>query len=265
MTAVIGNLTQANQNPALLEPRPLPTNQKISDVVLKFFKEKAKEVVKIFGYTSGWVNVLKPGVDPKVGEFSTMMGDMKNAMSATEVPDKVYKVGLAAKKLTQDFTWANVRALIKDVSSCINSSADALFFSSKFVPINSELMRAAKGVNFAATVGGCTISAGEQLQKIHTEDYKFEKVSLALINLARDVSYLAVGIVGLFCVITATPFVPVVMLGLLSSGLLFTITGFFYERIADPYKQHEDQKIVIQNLKAQNEYLARARVAAPAA
>ena len=82
------------------------------------------------------------------------------------------------------------------------------------------------------------------------------QVVFYLMNLARDVSYLALGIIGLSFILTATPIAALPIVTCLTSGLTFTIGGYFYERIFDPENKGKNLKpeTVVENYVNQRNY-----------
>src|ERR1700722_3660162 len=219
---------------------PVPKEEKhtISSLALTFFKEKAKDVAKIGSYSAFWVTEAIPNLPPQVTKFNHTLRDFKNFVSATEIPEKGCNVIQAVKELissTTDEAGQAARKVFKETMSFINATADGIDFAHVFVPIRKDVMRWISGVNFAATIGGSANGAIEQVEnikKMPTIDTK--KTTLYLLNLARDISYLVLGIIGLTFVVTATPFIPWMIVACLTSGLTFTLGGYFYERLVDP-------------------------------
>ena len=158
-----------------------------------------------------------------------------------------------------DATWTKVadagRKTFKDTTGLVNACCDGIDYGTKYIPIDKGAMTWIKGVNFASTLAGSGVAAGEQIYNIATtaQDPEGKKLTLYLINLARDVSYVALGAIGLFFVVTATPIVPWMILACLTSGLALTIGGFFYERLVDPENKGKNLNpaAVVENVVAQ--------------
>lgn len=236
-------------------PMPISTHRDPWDIVLAFFREKAKDVSKVFGYTCGWLVEAMPQLPPNVKSFGTLMGQVKNFISATEFPEKTDKVVKAVKDFFSHPSVENARTILKEGTSWINSTCDGIDLGSQFIPITAEVMRMVKGINFSATLFGSGNGMIQNYQDVDgLTEYNAGKTVNHLIKLAADVSYFILGGVGLFFIVTSTPFIPWVMLTCLTSGLTFTIGGFFYERIVDPNGKHADPNKVIYNLQNQNAY-----------
>ncbi len=266
-TAILPNTSAVSTSVA---PQPALKKEEYSivEVALSYIKEKPRDIVKALGYGTFWAGQAVPGLHPNVQNFSFYMGDVKNLLGAIEVPDKAYalwtSLGGLWTNMTQTIagdanaTWAKVgdaaRKTFKDATGLTNSVCDGIDFSTKYFQYEAEVLRWVKGIGFAATLTGSGVGAAEQIHnisKMTTCDPK--KTTLYLINLARDVSYVALGSIGLFFVVSATPVVPWMILACLTSGLTFTIGGFFYERIVDPENKGKNLNpaVVVENVIAQ--------------
>ncbi|MBS0603756.1 MAG: hypothetical protein JSS60_01825 [Verrucomicrobia bacterium] len=239
-----------------------PEEYTVAGVVLKFFEEKAKDVAKALGYTAFWVGEATPGLPPQVKTFSSTMGDFKNFVSATEVPKKTVEAFDHLKKtwvaLTDSTgTWTKVghasREAFEKVASLTNSIVDGIDFSQRFISYDQTAMTWLKGLNFAATLGGAGSGAIKQVEKIaQAEQHETIKIGYHWINLARDVSYVVLGVLGLVMVAGLAPIAPWMFVACLTSGLSFTIGSYFYEKLYDPESKgaNLDPKAVIANRQA---------------
>jgi hypothetical protein len=230
-------------------PAPKPAEYSITELVLAFFKEKVKDLAKIGSYLAFWTIEAIPNLPPNVTKFSFMMRDFKNFISATEVPEKLYTLGgslnnfvcskLAGKTLKGFGTWEEVgtasRKVFKDTLDLIRSTADSIDFAHLFIPISKETLKWVSGISLAATIGFSGNSVIEQMQNINgMNNIDPNRTNFYLINLARDVSFIAFGVISLTSLLTATSVAPWVLVACLTSGLTFSIGGYFYERIVDP-------------------------------
>ena len=242
----------------LVAPQLINTRRDLTDIFFRFVNEKVKDVAKSFGYTIFWVGQAIPSLPAPVRSFGEMMGNFKNFVSATEIPEKGYKVMSKAQEFFAAPGLQTGRNVFKETTSLINSVSDSIELSTKFVEIKSETMNWVRGINFAATLGGSLNSAIEQVQKMAgLERDQTQAQTLHMINIARDASYIALGVIGLYGIVTATVIAPWLFIGTVTSGLAFTIAGYFYERIVDPENKHADPAKVIQNMQAQNAHLTR--------
>lgn len=243
------------------------TNKDFGTVFWEFMTTKQKDIVKLFGYATGWTSISLPSEDPTgqlLGRVSGFMGDTKNLLSALEIPDKTVKLRKAVSDFIAEPSFEGARkVLFKELTGLINPVCDGIDFSTKFVPITTEAMRTVKTVNFAATFIGAGNSAIEQVQKINNlTEIDTQKTTLHLINIARDVSYVALAVIGLSSIFLGFAAAPWMFLTCLTSGLLFTIGGFFYDRVVvNLNNEHTDLNRANANLRAEVTYLRTPAVA----
>jgi len=255
-------------------PQPVYRNEEytVAGIVLKFFDEKAKDIAKALGYTGFWAGQIAPGLPPEVKSFSATMGEFKNFISATEVPKKTVEAFAAFSALWANVSsptgsatkaWAALGEAFTKAAAWTNSVVDGVDFSSRFVAIDTSVMTWLKGTSFAATLGSSAKGAWEQIQKIsNAVAAETTKTSFYVISFLRDTSYALLGAKGLFCILTATPMVPWMMVGLLTAGLTFTIGGYFYEKLYDPEGKGKNLNpdVVIANNLARRDYQQRTGV-----
>jgi hypothetical protein len=209
------------------------------EVCLKFCDEKVKDIAKTFGYGSFWVAQAIPHAPIELKHFGTTMGEFKNFVSFTEIPKKTKELWEAAANW-----WANagqdstLRNVFKKGTSLTNSVVDSVDLSSRYVGIDAATMSTLKGINFAATCGGGVNGALEQAQNLYSKvEGETLKAAFYGINFLRDLTYGVFGGYGIYCIYTATPLIPWVMVGLLSTGLALTILGYFVEKLYDPERK----------------------------
>lgn len=244
------------------QPIPPPAYKKeeytVTGAILKFFDEKAKDVAKALSYSSFWVGEALPNSSPGLKAFGSTMGEFKNFMSATEVPKKTLEfwescVGLWTSLTNANGPWEKVNAagleVFKKSTAFTNAFVDSIDFSSRFIAMNSEVMKWLKGINFAATASSALNGIREQVNNINKAGDNTSKTMLYMINGARDISYAVLGLIGLGCTLTATPIVPWMMVACLTSGITWTTSSFFYEKLYDPEGKGKNlnPEIVIQN------------------
>jgi hypothetical protein len=245
-------------------PVPKPAEYLVVDLVLTFFKEKVKDLAKAGSYLAFWTTEAIPDLPPNVTKFNFMLRDFKNFVSATEVPEKLHTLAGSVTTLASDLTLGTCekvgttfRKVFKDTMGLINSTADSIEFAKLFIPISQETLRWVSGINFAATIGFSGNGAVEQIQNINgMNNIDPKRTTFYLINLARDVSYIALGVIGLSFIVTATPMVPWMIVACLTSGLTFSIGSYFYERIVDPENKGKNLNpaVVVENYINQRNY-----------
>jgi hypothetical protein len=260
---------------------PKPEKYTPLTAALAFFKEKAKDIAKSGSYLAFWATRAVPSLPPNVTKFNTTLRDFKNFIGATEIPEKLCTWGkstndllfdkLAGKMTSGSHSWGEVgtsaRKVFKDTMSLINSGADTIEFTHLFVPICKETLRWVSGINFAATLGFAGNGAIEQVQEINKmKEINTKKFGFHMINIARDVSYVVLGIIGLGFIITATPIVPWMIVACLTSGLTWTISSYFYEKMFDPENKGKNLNpaIVIENIANKKKHEQRLAQAATA-
>lgn len=235
------------------------TNKDFGTVFFDFFNEKKKDLTKLIGYTSFWIGEAIGKSHPQhelTGRVSGFCGDAKNLMSTMEIPEKVSNVRKAFDQFVAEPGIETGRKLVlKEFTGLVNPVCDAIDISSKFVPVAAETMKQVKAANFTATLIGSTNGAVEQVQKMQATDVTTEKTVLYMINLARDVSYVALAVIGLSSMFLGFAAAPWMFLACLTSGLVFGIGGYFYERIVNPEGKHPDMNKVRDNLLAENTQL----------
>jgi len=246
---------------------PKPDKYSIPDLVLTFFKEKVKDLAKTGSYLAFWATQAIPDLPTSVTKFNFLLKDFKNFVSVTEVPEKLCTLGGSVSTLVTNLPSATMekvgtaaRKVFKDTMSMINSTADTIDFASLFVPVCKETLRWVSAINCAATAGFAGNGVVEQIQNINgMGKVDPKRTTFYLINLARDVSYLAVGIIGLASVLSIAPIAPWMIVSCLTSGLSFSIGSYFYERIVDPENKGKNLNpaIVIENQINQRNYAQR--------
>ena len=253
----------APQQPAARQAY-LPEEYTVAGVVLKFFEEKVKDVAKALGYTGFWLGQAIPNLPPEVKSFSGTMGDFKNFVSATEVPKKGAEMVSAYNALFAAIASANrvseaANEAFKKTTAFVNSVVDGIDFGSRFVAINTTVMTWLKGVNFTATLGSAINGIREQIGNISKHYGETSKVHLYVLNGLRDLAYAAVGVQGLYSILTVTPVLPWLMVGCLTVGLTMTIGGYFYEKLCDPEGKGKNlnPEVVIRNSLARASHALR--------
>jgi hypothetical protein len=244
-------------------PAPKRGDYSIVELVLAFFKEKVKEIAKTGSYLLFWAMQAIPNLPPGVTKFNNTLRNFKNFISVTEIPEKLRTWSASVSVLAIDLstqlngtataTWEKVgiaaRKVFKDSMSLISLS-DTFEFLSLFIPISKEALRCVMGINFAATIGFAGNSLVEHIQNLNSMDKADSKRgTFYLINFARDISYFALGVIGLTFILTGTAIVAWMIFACLTSGLIFSIGSYFYEKIVDPENKGKNLNpaIILQN------------------
>ena len=170
------------------------------------------------------------------------MGDIKNILSSFEIPSRTKKIWdclFADPKNTtlkpEEGTLSNI---FKESALLVNNVYDGLSYVAEYVVINKETIRYASGINSLATIGGCGTSALEHISKLRSG--KANDPTYSTVLLARDLSYVAVGAIGIYTFATGATVAPWKILACITSGLTFSITGHFYNQMRDPEDKGRD-------------------------
>lgn len=211
------------------------------DIALSLIREKTRDVLKALNYSIVWAGKVVPDLHPNVKSFGLCLGETKNLLGAVEVPEKAYRflqtLSNVPFNLDRGVSIGIVaRVVLKSAASLTTSVCEGIEFSTKYIKYDEGTLRWVKGISFVATLTGSSIGSYEELADLMKVEGVKNK-TFHMINLARDASYAVLGALGLRSTITKTPLEPWMILACLTSGLTFSIGGYFYERIFDPEKE----------------------------
>ncbi len=256
MGAPISNQTRVNK----------PEEYTTAGIILKFFDEKIKDFAKLIGSAAFWTTQAVPNLPPAVSNLGALMGDMKNFVSITEVPKKSVETFEAIKEFCKNFaekvtgkagSWGKIGTAARKVFSksagLTTNVIDGVNLGSKFIPIDPAAKTQLGKISFAATLCSAGNGAVEQIEKLAATGAKeTKKQTLYLLNLARDVSFVALAIVGLGFLLTATPVVAWVLAAFSTAGLFFSLSSYFYEKVYDPELKGKNlnPEVVVENRMA---------------
>ncbi len=212
------------------------TNKDIGTIFKEFMDTQLKNIIKIFGYATGWTSIYLGKGDPTgelCGRISGHFQQAKRFATAMEIPAKTYEVGVAVEKLIKTPSLENMRNLFLDkLTSLIDPVCNAIEFGNEYLPLEQGAFTAMKAVNYGSTFIGNTNGIVKEAEKMYgMPEFDTKKATLHLINIARNVSYVVLGAIGLASVFLGFAAMPWMFLACLTSGLTFTLGGFFYERL----------------------------------
>lgn len=227
----------------------------------EFFTDKVKDLLKgnvlagkwlLDAISKGQLGLCKKNKILVVKKIETMNGVSETGidiLGTAELPEKAMKFFGAMQKLSNSPNGSTIQGGIKEGTGFIGSSCSGISLISRVFPISSEAMKNVKGIGGVAGVIGGVNSAIENVGKMCKSIKHGPTVGLYVINLASNISYIAAGVLGLLSLAGAMTVLPWVMLATLTSGLLFTMGGFFYERLVNPEGKQDDlEKVKANNL-----------------
>lgn len=202
---------------------------------------KSKDAPKCVNISTAWAGYVVEQLPSEFKQMGFFAKDVKNFMSALEIPEKSTKVYEVAVALFQGEKGSSFSKVIKEGLGLANAMCDSLSLSSRFVPIDTDRVSFA---NHAFTAIGAGIGVIDDVQNI-ANCRETDKTVLYVMNFLRDSSFFVLGVVGLSgFLLFGSASVSLILLTCATSGLLFSVGGFFYERIVDPEQKHGDwQKI----------------------
>jgi hypothetical protein len=247
-------VTRTLPSVATVSVATLPTHseQSICDIVCDFFQENIKDVARGIGHGFAWTARAFPhnGV---YSSISRTAGDIGNFANFAELPKRAATVASNINAFVTKPSVQTGRDVVSGVADVIDASCDGISLSANWIPFTPQVLKNVNILSCGAAFVGCGNSAVQQVQKISQQkEVDKGKTALYLINMARDVSYVAFGAFGVLSMGLSMPLAPWVCLACLTSGLLFTVGGHFFERIVNPEKKHFDKDRIIANLIAQS-------------
>ncbi len=197
--------------------------------IVRMSREKPKYVIKAVGYFFGWQNVADPSNTYAKG-MSGFCRNTKNALSMTEVPHNALETFRALRSFWNEHSVTNGRQVVAKGQPLVNSVCDSLKLTNQLGATNLNGTGIDK-VNFTACLIGSSHGSYSAVEKIvqRTDNRSVQAYYLA--NLARDISYVALAVIGLHAIfIAGVAAAPWVMLACLTSAQFFTIVGYLTER-----------------------------------
>jgi len=190
----------------------------------------AKNFTEATSYLGYWLHLKK---------LSHVTEHGKNFISILQTPGSVMNFLDKFKDARKDGTIKSSGKAIMAGASVINNTYDGLeFLKEQKLAVFPEGL---KHVNSAATLVGASIGTANQLNKLSKLDIfntkkdpiskKVDgpKINLAMINLAKSVSYVALGALGL-ATLFGVAVSSWVLVACATSGIFLTILGGFYKK-----------------------------------
>ncbi|MBY0529222.1 MAG: hypothetical protein K2P51_03430 [Rhabdochlamydiaceae bacterium] len=229
------------------------------EIFLDLFRDKPVDVAKSIISTASILNEFD-NMPSNLKDVSGGLKNTKNFLGAAEIPKKVVLLSGAVSTLSsgKDASGKDVsllqrmRNVLKEATSLIKSLYEGFELNSTWSPVSAATKHTASVINFSSTIAGNTNGIVENIQKIaNTKTEETEKRTLYAMQAGRDASYLTLGAYGLIAILTVG-INPLVILACSTSGLVFTLGIFHYERAVDPESKGANiPQHVIDNVKRQ--------------
>ena len=224
---------------------------------MKSTKGPKDGVFKVSYHAVDWFKIYNHGhIAPELVQFRHAMKDCKNAMAIAQFPEQIAKI---VKRTGAFFTAPGVETLYDTVLdsigivSPINDTAE--FLNARVLPISADILKPLSTLNAAvlavtmtdlavrdisliarATIAALDDTEDPEAWEVEARNMAVTGIGLALIDLAKCVSYIALAAIALI----STLYVPIAFAGFWilvasTSALGFTILGEFANRAFNPY------------------------------
>ena len=247
-------------HPRLIDPREGPGCgfDSFCNATVEYSKKVsgAKNLyLKTFYHGVDWAKLGNPNLPEPVMNARNMAKDIKNALGVTEIPGKLNEFRVSVENFVYEPSFANIGQVFFKGVDLVSPCADFTeFFSARIQPLPADTMKQVSTANAGALLISMSKSSVEDGSHFVNETYtafttddadekslSIKKLALSLINLIKDVSYVALATIALlatfFAVVTVfTLAVSTAILICSTSALTFTIIGEYYKNIVgDPY------------------------------
>lgn len=218
-----------------------------------------KSMFRLINATTFWAKYFNPSTPKGISELGGLAKQAKNLTSIIGLPQNVAKVVETARKFDISKPLTSTVNLGADVCSLANGGCDtAELVHTVVTPLPANAMEAVKATNYTATFLGSLKGTYDTVVKLFanasdiqkneadkvantTSEANYEKVkgkttqqlTSNVLSLASKVSYLVLGSLGIASLFT--PLAPVAIVACLTSGTLFGLGSFFYDRVVDPF------------------------------
>ena len=218
-----------------------------------------KSVFRLTNATTFWAKYFNPSTPNGVSDLGGLAKQAKNLTSVFGLPQNLAKVVETARKFDIAKPFTSTANLGADVCSLANGGCDtAELVHTVVTPLPADLMEKVKATNYTATFLGSLKGTYDTVVKLfknatdiqkneadktaqNTSEANYQKVKAKttqqvtsnVLSLASKVSYLALGSLGIASLFT--PLAPAAIVACLTSGTIFGLGSFFYDRVVDPF------------------------------
>lgn len=245
-TESMHRLEQSSEKPK--SSNKLPQKNSI-DVVVGFVAEKWDTFFKVIYTGVDWAKYFD--VIPK--EHQQLAGDVRRTANIiklghgpVEFVENTHKFFKSAHNAVYEPTAKNLFKAAIDLNGCYSPAFDTIELLSKTViNIPAETFQTLEGINGATLIIGMTNQTREAVEKIADSNLvdaktpgqlakRMRDVTQALLDMAKAVSYVALGIFVVLAIFFNIIAPGVVFLALSTSALVFTILGYYHKNIGMP-------------------------------
>lgn len=224
-----------------------------------------------------WYKVYTPKVIPEVDRFRNVMFDSRNALAIAEIPGKVFTALESTKSFGRHPSLGRGYRSLIDLAGVVGPIADASeFWNARIAPINSAALSQLRVLDAATLAITMTDSAGSDIGRIWRAvkvlipsvqqaedsllcrdeedlpddptiynptprqiDRAWDVLALSLIDLAKSLSYIALGALALVSTFYgAIAYGSLWILAASTSALVFSILGEFSQRAVRSSNPH---------------------------
>jgi len=225
--------------------------QSIFNTALEYLKlrEGVKNTCKVGYHVVDWMKQFRE-VSPATQNFRGVTNDAKNVLSVLDAPGFVRDLGsnlagLTKVKSAKDMPDAVKNTFLSGVR-LTSPACDGIVLANdrNIIKLAPEQLKMVKTVSYTGLAIGTGAETIRTINKINEQNKKIESVKTDsektvakkeqvrnMIDLAKFASYAALGIFGILSMTGTMVVASWVLLSLSTSALVFTIGGFFYNKM----------------------------------
>lgn len=226
--------------------------QDILDTTAKFFSEQSSLAFK-FVYTGiDFVGIVLNRIPAQYTEICASIRLQTNLLKLAHAPkdflNKFNELRYKANDFWEEHSFENAIDVFFAGNKCISPLYDGTDFFTKaifFLPKHAIWFQNFTGVNAISLIIGSTYNTYADLTKMAAATYgeaeneverqkAGQEITIALFDLIKDISYLALGILTTLSVFFAFVFSPATFVMLSTSTVAFSVINFYYKNLGAP-------------------------------
>ena len=205
------------------------------EVAIGVLQDKMKDMGKLVSYTFAWTAYFNPN-SPNVKTYDAVSvagRTFKNTICLVEIVPTAVTVGSAVSAFFASPSIPNARNVWQHATKWVNTAYDGFSVVKEYVnPLSAEVFKTFTTMHYSATFGGSLNGAIQNLQDIFSmKKPDFNKTAWLGLGVARDVSFITLGALGLAATVGGAVLPPWAMLASVTSGLFFSLTGHFWKEL----------------------------------